>query len=283
MDKIQLRKIPSVGDAISDSFSLIGRNFKDLFYALFLIGGPVLLLFCLLVGVTITMPQLMESNSFGIVFGISVFLLIALGVFCFGLFYAILLKYVKLYVHSPDGKVDREELREGIWGEGFNLVGAAIVSFTMIILGFICFIIPGIYLSYVLQILYPVIVEEKLNIVDAIRRCFRLVEGHWGKTFGYFLIIGFIVNAGSYIIQVPLFLVVELSDVLGLNSPWILGLGGAFFTAGFFVLMIILFSIQAMAGSVWYYGLAEQLDGTSSLEALDQIGKTEDLEENNSW
>lgn len=278
MDKIQLRKIPTIGQAISDSFALMGRNFKDLFYALFLIGGPIFLLFSLFAGLTISMPQFMDSNSFPIVFGISVFITILLGILGFGLFYTILLKYVKLYVHSSDEQVDRTALKEGIWGESVKIIGAVIVSVIMIMGGFICCIIPGIYISYILQVLYPVIIEEQLSIGDAIRRCFKLVEGHWGTTFGFFLVIGFIINAASYIIQIPLFLVVELSDVIGLTNLGVIALASAFFTAGFFLLMALLMSIQAMAGSVWYYGLAEQLDGTSSLDALDQIGKQQDEE-----
>ena len=273
MEKIQLRKVQTIGQAINDTFTIIARNFKPLFSAVFFAAGPYILAIIVLVGLTAAFfAYNIESNNFGPLLLLLVIPLILLITLASIIGTTIILKYIKLYVHSPDGIVDPAEIKEGLWQEIGNLFGTSFLGGLLTIAAFFCFIIPGIYVGNVLRILPMLVIEEKLTGADAIRRCFTLMKENWWWTFGFAFIIGIIVQMGSYVIQIPMMLVAPLIGMLGGNEVWI-GVFSALLSAGLILIIPLLLSIQIVSGAIWYYGLAEKFDGTAALEAVDSIGK----------
>jgi uncharacterized membrane protein len=67
------------------------------------------------------------------------------------------------------------------------LIGGLITGILLII-GFILFIIPGIYLAIRLRLVIPAIMVEDCGPIEALRRSFSLTKGHTWTVFGVALV-----------------------------------------------------------------------------------------------
>ena len=82
-------------------------------------------------------------------------------------------------------------------GESFNsalsrlvpLLGAGIASVFLLVLGFLCFIVPGIILAIMFSLIAPAIIIEGASALGSLGRSRRLVSKRWGKTFAVLALI----------------------------------------------------------------------------------------------
>jgi len=82
-----------------------------------------------------------------------------------------------------------------------KLALAAVISWLLTMLGFVLLIIPGIILSCVFALVYPVAVFEKGSAIDALRRSAYLTRGHRLSIFLAYLVISIMVGAISMAIS----------------------------------------------------------------------------------
>lgn len=78
------------------------------------------------------------------------------------------------------------EEQEGDFIHGKNFLGVLASSFltgTLIILGFILLIFPGILMAIIFSLAIPAMVIEDLSVLDGLRRSKELTDGMWWKTF----------------------------------------------------------------------------------------------------
>ncbi|MDX6703254.1 MAG: hypothetical protein QOF26_3480 [Baekduia sp.] len=85
-----------------------------------------------------------------------------------------------------------------------------------LILGFLAFVIPAIWLAVAWSVTYPVLLVEDVRGVAALKRSFALVKDHWWATFGrvavaYILVLVVTAVASSVIVAVPLLAVDDTS------------------------------------------------------------------------
>lgn len=78
------------------------------------------------------------------------------------------------------------------------LFGTSLLAGLIIMLGLICFIIPGIYFALVYTFVGQVVVLERLSGMPALNRSKSLISGFIGRTFGILLLVTII----STILQV---------------------------------------------------------------------------------
>jgi hypothetical protein len=82
-----------------------------------------------------------------------------------------------------------------------KLALAAVISWLLTMLGFVLLIIPGIILSIVFSLVYPVAVFEKGSAIDALRRSAYLTRGHRGSIFLAYVVIFLLVAVISMCIS----------------------------------------------------------------------------------
>ena len=175
-DKIELYKIRSFGDLISDTFSFTRKNFKPLFSGLFYIASPALLLSVvfgfLFYTRYLSFSQDMTANYFGTAhvdtnffgsklgFIVSIFSYMALMGFFFYVAFSLIIattySYIKLYAEDNERKITVTELwqscRKYIW----KIMGAQLLLFFVVILAFAVFLTPllggrgGIFFVFIL-------------------------------------------------------------------------------------------------------------------------------------
>lgn len=92
-------------------------------------------------------------------------------------------------------------------GEAFNfavykllsLLAVALITGTLIVLGFLALIVPGIILTAMFYLVVPVIIIEDAGVFESLSRSRKLVSNRWFKTFILFLIIIIMVLFVSFI------------------------------------------------------------------------------------
>lgn len=82
-----------------------------------------------------------------------------------------------------------------------KLALAAVISWILTMIGFVLLIIPGIILSIVFALVYPVAVFEKGSAIDALRRSAYLTRGHRLSIFLAYFVIGLLVGVISMAIS----------------------------------------------------------------------------------
>lgn len=157
----------------------------------------------------------------------------------------------------------------------YTIIGG-LLGAVLVLLATLVFIIPGLYVSVVLTPLLAVIVEERRNPIQSIRRCFNLVNESWMHTLGIVVI--------SAIITVILVLLVT-----ALQNTLLSALSTVFPPEGLSVaqhITTLLGSIVTNASVVCvyvaicihYYSLVEQLDALGLQEQVNTLEPTADTE-----
>ncbi len=82
-------------------------------------------------------------------------------------------------------------------GESFNyalsrlvsLLGAGIAYFALLIVGLLCFVVPGIILAIMFSLITPAIIIGGAGALGSLGRSRRLVSKRWGRTFAVLAVI----------------------------------------------------------------------------------------------
>lgn len=80
------------------------------------------------------------------------------------------------------------------------LLWVTILTAVVVLIGFICLIIPGIFLAVSLAIAVPVLMAEDRRGLAALRRARELVAGHWWHVLGVLVVAAVAGAAGEIII-----------------------------------------------------------------------------------
>ncbi len=75
-----------------------------------------------------------------------------------------------------------------------SLLAAGFINGVLTLLGFIFFIMPGIIVAVMFSLTVQVVLIERLNAIESLRRSRKLVAGRWGKTFTVLLSVFLIVT-----------------------------------------------------------------------------------------
>ncbi|MFW5889980.1 MAG: hypothetical protein ACOCTO_01170 [Marinilabiliaceae bacterium] len=160
-----------------------------------------------------------------------------------------------------------------------SVAGFGILSLVIIIVGFVLFLIPGIYLSVPLSfILYVLLIENKKGGA-LFSRCFQLVRSQWWKTFGILLLAYLILAIVSGIFSLPSAIVAGIEgflvgsgekEVMESNSLAVI-LATIFSGLGQYILYPGLYVVVAFQ----YYNLREQKDRESLMEKVSEIKEDE--------
>ena len=166
----------SPGDAIGPTFRLFTRHIWLITKIVFVIVAPFEVFEMLSVR-QVTMDWQLTSGLFVMRLMCSVLIAPAL-------FYALM-----KVMETGSAPGINEAYRWGL-GKIPKLALAAIISWILTALGFVLLIIPGLILSFAFMLVYPVAIFEQGSASDALRRSFRLTEGHRWNIFAAAFVVG---------------------------------------------------------------------------------------------
>ncbi len=93
---------------------------------------------------------------------------------------------------------------QGVWDEFGTLFGVVILNGLAVGVGFICLIVPGIYLLCRLMVCLPAALVEKLGASESLSRSFELTRDNAGRAFMILLVFFAVSIAGGTMIGVVL-------------------------------------------------------------------------------
>ncbi len=162
-----------------------------------------------------------------------------------------------------------------------QLIGLMILIGLVSGIGFMLFILPGIYLAVTLSLAFPILVFEDLGIGKSFGKSFKLIKGKWWSTFGLLLTTGIIASIISYVFSIP-FYIGFLGDTFTSMDPsstgdpsavpdsfskWYVAAGWGFMMIGTYITYLI----PLIALSFQYFNLSERVEGRGIRNQIDEF------------
>jgi hypothetical protein len=82
-----------------------------------------------------------------------------------------------------------EQYLRGVLPFVFPIIGLSIIQALLIGLGFIAFVIPGIYFAMALSVACQVLIVERKGVLESLRRSFFLTHGYKLEILGYTIVL----------------------------------------------------------------------------------------------
>ena len=73
---------------------------------------------------------------------------------------------------------------------------AGVISYSLIGVGFLCCIVPGIYLAIAWLFTFPLVIDKKLDFWPALELSRKVATGQWWPLFGLGIVIMLLLVAG---------------------------------------------------------------------------------------
>jgi hypothetical protein len=271
-NKIEFRKVRDFGGLLNVTFDYIKKNFKVLFKSNLFISAPAILLAGVFMG-------LYQSSMFNFtdypdlaVIGIP----FLIGMFFTALSYLIITvvtySHLMIYNKSQDGIFDIDAVWKMVKKNFFTILFTGIGYSFAVGLGFIFLIIPGIYLSIALSMIFIVRLEEELGFFDSVSRCIKLIKDNWWFTFGLIIVVGFIQGFLMYALYIPNYIVMFFTAFTGYDQE-----AGSFNKILYIISSIISslgtlsYVISTIAIAFHYYNLVERKEAPGLLQQIDEI------------
>ena len=270
--KIEFRKVRDFGALLGVTFDYIKQNFKLLFKSNLLIGSPFILLAGVFMGIyqssIFNFRVQPEIEQFAIPFLFSMFFMML----SYLVIVIVTYSHLILYKNSEAGNFDIDDVWQNVkrnfWMILFTGIGYSILSF----IGFVFLIVPGIYLSIALSIIFIVRLEERLNFFEAVSRCIKIVSGNWWFTFGIIIVVGMIQGFLGFILYVPNYIVTIFLAFAGVDSNTG-DLGRVLYIISSIIATfgVLLYSISTIAIAFQYYNLVERKEAPGLVQQIEEI------------
>jgi len=283
---IELAKTRDFGEIISDSFLFIRENFKQLLSCFFIFCG----IFLLAGAISNIMLQLKisdivnnfggasfdnGSNIFTAAYGINTIIAAIVGIAGNIALMVTILSFMALYKQKGNVAPTNEELWGYIKYYFFKVLGVSILNYILLVIALILCILPGIYLSPILGLIFPIIIVENSSFGYAWDQSFRLIKENWWKVFGAIFITWIILIICSAVINTP-FQAINIWSVFLHKIP---NTHLSFFSIiiGSILkeLSMVLYILPLVTLGICYFSLTEAKDATGLMGRIDQLGKNE--------
>ncbi len=284
---IEFKKQRELGEILSDSFAFIRNEFKPFFGTILKIVGPYILVMLIAMGFYIyTIGDVFNFGAIGnqysafspVVMVISVLALMLSSIAAYVLAQGTVLYYIKSYIEHK-GATNYDEIRQGVYGSFWSLIGLGILVGLSVFLGAMFCLIPGIYLGVPLSISFAILVFLKKDTIESYQYSFTLIKENWWITFATLFVIYIIVMIASYAFSLPgvIYTWVKMGIFSGemdaenmnlFNDPiyLLLNIMGS--------LVQFLMNIILLVGtSLIFFNLNEKKNFTGTFERIENLGK----------
>lgn len=281
---IQLFEQRDFGNKINATFQYIIQNMRSLGLALVYIVGPVALIAGIATGVMqsdmlqfardsgdvnnqspMAVFQMMTkfiSPTFWLAMVFSVLANVAVIVTTYA--------HMKIYDRTKSSVISVAD----VWTELQPMIGRtliiSILNSIIIVIGFLFFFIPGLYVAVVLSLSLAVTAFEGTDFGVTWSRCFQLIRDKWWSTFGLIVVMGIIVSLIGLLFAVPATVIAFLTGAKMLpdvSVAWLI-LGNIINLVGRTLLNVVLYT----AVGFQYTNLVERQEGRGLISAIDSIG-----------
>jgi hypothetical protein len=278
-DKLEFKKTREFGDIIADTFLFIRQNFKPflkvyLYLCGFFILGEMLSGVVHLLNAKTAFSGGNPARPFEQLFSVSYLMALIFTLAAYTAIPLTTLSYISLYIEKGNVVPTVEEVWSYFKYFFLRVFGSGILISLMMVICFICCIIPGIYVFPAFSLFYSVMVFENGSFGYSFSRSFKLANSHWWPTAGTILILWVITSATMLVPSVP-------AVIVGMASAFTKTPGDVNIT--FLILSTLvqylcqIFLVLPVIGvSLCYFNLAERMENGGLLNRIEQLGTQKD-------
>ncbi|HEY8402525.1 MAG TPA: hypothetical protein VIK89_14755, partial [Cytophagaceae bacterium] len=184
----------------------------------------------------------------------------------------VVFEYVNLYTDSSVEEFDVSDVFKLVKKDFFRVILGAIGSYLIIMLGMILLIIPGIYVSVALSLLFIVMIKEKASFSNAVSRCFYLIKGKWWSTFGLLFIMGMIQSMILYAFSLPITILTAVIGSMTMNMEQGATIFTTVWSAVYMLMSTFTYALPIIAVCFQYFNLVEMKESKGLMERIESIG-----------
>jgi len=273
--KIEFQRYRDFGQIINATFEFLRENFKQLAKAVIYLVGPFVLLTGIFGGLyqkdlfsfTSTVKSLSE---FGIAFGLYIFFAILTSLVLVSTVYSYILLYLK---RQDDIPIEVDEVWLMVKSKTLKILLFSIGYGLVTVFATILLIIPGIYVSVSLMIIYIVGLNEDKGFFDSMSRSFFLIKNKWWFTFGLLLVLSLIQGFLGFLFQIPQYIAMFFVAFNSAEGNATSGTTEIIFIVTTIIssLNFIFYSISLIGIAFHYFSLVEQKEAKGLLDKIESI------------
>jgi len=269
-----------IGETINGTFTFIRQEFIPMGKSILFIVGPLMLISAIVSNASFATqfspsPEYILSSEYWDNVGILMFLQLAIYTFLI----LVINRYVLLYVNNDDSRFNVQTIFNASI-KGFWKIFGITILFTFVIgIAFMILIVPGIYLSVSLSLLYAVILQEKATMGDAFKRSAFLIREYWWFTFGLLILVWIVVYVFQLVFQGPFILIGFLYGIHE-TDPDILADYGWWISISTVLsqLSYLFYGIFVVATTVHYYSQREKKEAAGLAQKIEALDDSPDAE-----
>lgn len=271
-EKVEFYKVRTTSEIISATMAVVKQGAKPLFLSLLFIVVPFALLQIVIQDAFVIDAQNSGSPVDLFLKAIAIYALLGIT-----LTLITVVSYSFLEVYRKKENVTEITVGD-VWSEavdhGLQSVLGMVLYFIFVVIGLVLIIFPGIWIAIALSMLFPVIVFERKNALDAIGRSHYLVKNYWWNTLGVLLLVTIVYYLISLIFLVPsliagIFLGLNGLEVEALEASPVMTAVSA--VASFSYLF---YPIIYIATAFQYFNLVERKEAKGLQDKVDMIGQS---------
>ncbi|WP_158825264.1 hypothetical protein [Mucilaginibacter lacusdianchii] len=284
--KIELAKSREFGELVSDTFTFIRQNFKPLIKALAIFCG----FFFIAVAITQTLQQIktvdltrqaMTDPDYGNYFsrsgrfGIEYFLSIIFMLLGYTTLTVTVFSYMSLYREHGNVPPTIEQLWVYIKYFFLRIFGSTLLLSILLAFAFALCLIPGVWLSPIFGLIFPIMVFENAGFGYAFNRSFNLINNHWWATFGAMIIMFIITYIAALIFSMPSVVLMVIN--LLFHAPSIAKSVPIIAVVTLLQTLSITLTVMPLVTSaLCYFNLNEIKEGTGLIDRIKRFGTQTD-------
>lgn len=270
--KIEFAIVRDFGGILNVTFDYIKRNFKVLFKSNLFIASPFILLSGIFLGIYQSSMFTPYSDPDIASIGIPFLLAMVFMLMSYVIITVVTYSHLLVYKESETGYFDIEDVWKRVRKIFFPVLFTGIGYSVIVGFGILFLIIPGIYLSITLSLIFIVRLEEKLGFFDAIARCMKLIKDNWWFTFGVIFVVGLIQGFLMYALYIPTYILMFATAFTGVDSETS-GMNRILYILTSILISFgaLLYTVSTLAIAFHYYNLVERKEAPGLLEKIDQI------------
>jgi hypothetical protein len=282
-DKIIFAKARDFSEKLNDTFSFLRQNFKNLATAVLFVAGPFTLVGGIFLGLyqsqvfkSATVKYTSLSARFQNIFGMEYMLGVLFSMISLCIVAIVVNEYIRLYNEDQTENFQWQDVVPRVKSEILPIFLYGIGYTIIVALGFMLFIIPGIYMSVALSFLFYVKMNEGKGFFESVSRCFNLIKNNWWATTGLIIVLSIIQGLLSFIFQIPAVISGIVMGIQGLKNETSSG-SEIFLVVSTIISTVgtqLLYVVSFVGIVMQYYNLVEEKDSTGLLSRIDSIGKT---------
>jgi hypothetical protein len=282
MSKLQFDKERGFSESISVTFEFVRQEFIPLLKSLLIFTSIPAVVLGVLQAYYIkgSFNNLLNSIAMGQEDRLGILLewlpwLLSLSFIALLMVSGITLSYMNLYYKRGFTPAQPDVWKDFV-SKGGRLLALSIIWSLVAMAGTIFFVVPGIWLSVVMVLSFPILFFEDASIKESFKRSFFLIRSHWWQTLGIVLVVSIIQSVLSGILAIPTVVYGVIKGIKDADVNMAVS-GDDSFIILFSVLSTIVESwlnaLTAVACGFQFFSLREKKENNSILQRIDQVNE----------